>query len=124
MRGNSLDELPVEAMAALKLLSKPYSCARDLCLAPWEFSLRLPHLLDLGVGETVLRRLTASGHIEFADDVSAFRDARRQFIPATGLTFTARSCFVLSAKGAAALNGNGAASHLAPPPRKPQILRG
>ena len=59
--------LPEKAQEALAGLWKAFACARDLKIDPWEFSLQLLHLVDLGVDKSDLRWLVLNGYVTFRD---------------------------------------------------------
>jgi hypothetical protein len=65
--------LPGEAHAVLSALWKAFTCARDLRIDPWEFSLPLLHLVDLGVEKRDLRWLVLRGYVTFRDRGGRFQ---------------------------------------------------
>jgi hypothetical protein len=81
-------------------LWKAFVYARDLQVDRWEFSLRLTHLVELGVAESDLRRLVFGGYVDHADERTTPDDPVRRFRPRANLAFTGRTCFLLSEKGA------------------------
>ncbi len=89
-----------EARAALALLSKPWTCARELKLDPWDFALWLLQLQKLGVSESDLQWLILNGYVDQADDVTTHRDPARCFLRRANVTFSERTCFVLTEAGA------------------------
>jgi len=88
------------ARLALVNLSKPWACARELDFDRWDFALRLLQLQKLGVGESYLRWLILDGYVDQADEVTTYRDPARRFQRRTILTFSERTCFVLTEAGA------------------------
>ncbi len=100
MTAESRKILPYEARAALAHLWKAFACAQDLRIDPWEFSLRLTHLLDLGVDENDLRWLVLNGYADYADEMTTFRDPARRFQCRENVAFSGETCFVITEAGA------------------------
>ncbi len=99
MRTREQHDFPDEARAALAHLWKAFAYARDTELDPWEFALRLLHLIEQGVSESDLRWLVVNGFVQHADEVTTFRDPVRIFQPRENVAFTNETCFVLSEAG-------------------------
>ncbi len=91
--------LPDGARAALAHLWKAFAYAKELDIDPWEFSLRLLHLVELGVDESDLRWLVVNGFVEHSDEITTFRDKDRRFRRACNVAFTSETCFVLTEAG-------------------------
>jgi hypothetical protein len=87
---------------ALGYLWKPFACARDLELSPWDFPLRLLQLHKLGVSDSILRRLVSNGYVDRAEEQPTFRDPARRFRPSANVAFNGETCFVLTEAGALA----------------------
>jgi hypothetical protein len=64
--------LPDTARTALDPLWKSFACAQDLKVDPWDFALRLTHLIDLGVAPSDLRWLVLRGYVTFCDRARRF----------------------------------------------------
>jgi hypothetical protein len=118
------EQIPPEARAALALLWKAFAFARDLDLCPWEFSLRLKHLVELGVTESDLQWLVLHGYVDHADERTTFHDPVLRFQPSTNVAFTVETCFVLGETGALVAGPGGEGADLPPsrPSKSPEIL--
>jgi hypothetical protein len=68
---------------------------RDL----WEFAVSVGSLKAAGAGETDLRRLSAAGLVEQADELLRPRQRRRSFRKRANLGLTDRTCFVITPAG-------------------------
>lgn len=86
--------------AALAALSEAYDYALDLDTTPWDFALELSNLRRQNVTNSDLRWLTGRGYVEHGVEVTVTGDAERTFQHASGLTFSRRTCFVLTPSGA------------------------
>lgn len=95
--------LAVEFQRALEQLAKAGDYARHLHRDPWDFAVEIASLTALGLTTSDLRWLLGMGYIEQARDVSRPSDSARKFQRCDNLTFTAKTCFVLTAAGAAIL---------------------
>ncbi|MGO9112528.1 MAG: hypothetical protein ACLP9L_25135 [Thermoguttaceae bacterium] len=82
-----------EAHAVLSGLWKAFACARDLKIDPWEFSLPLLHLVDLGVDKSNLRWLVLHGYV-------TFRDRGRRCQPGTNVASGSDPRFLITQDGA------------------------
>ena len=94
--------LPDEARAAIVPLWKAFACAQDLNIDPWEFGLRLTHLVDLGVAKSDLRWLVLRGYV-------TFRDRARRFQPGTNVAASSDPRFMITAAEAMAAGISGEA---------------
>ncbi len=90
-------QLPDEAQAALAPLGKAFACAVDLKIDPWEFALRMRHLVDLGVDKGILRWLVLHGYV-------TFRDQARCFQPGGNATAGGDPRFLITEAGAFAMS--------------------
>jgi len=68
-------------------------------LDPWEYSLYLLHLAELGVEESSLRWLVLNGYVEHGKEITTFRDKDRRFHRERNVAFTSKTCFVLTEAG-------------------------
>jgi hypothetical protein len=99
--------LPAKARTALAHLRKACGFARDLRIDPWEFALRLRHLVGLGVDESDLHWLVLNGYVDRADEPLAIRDPARRFQRRANIAFNGETCFVITAAGASVAGPGG-----------------
>jgi hypothetical protein len=93
MKSRSLLKSPTDnpqIQAALYLLRQAWDFAAERNQEAWEFAVPLRSFLSAGVNETELRWLADGGYIEHA---------HRVFQQVPNLTFSEKSCFVLTKKG-------------------------
>jgi hypothetical protein len=96
-----LIELSAGLHAALILLARAYVFARELRCSPWDFSVEITSLREVGLTNTDLRWLVADGYIEHALETSDRSADKRSFQREGMFTFGDRSCVVLTDTGAA-----------------------
>jgi hypothetical protein len=100
MKTDGREALRGKVPAGLVQLWKAFVCARDEAVDAWEFSLHLLNLLQLGLDVSDLRCLILDGYAEHGQEITTFRDARRRFRRGRNVTFTPKTCFVLTESGA------------------------
>jgi hypothetical protein len=83
----------------LALLLTAHHYAVDLGRDCWDFATEIATLRDLGLTRNDFRWLLCKGLVEHAREVIAPGGKGRQFEPQGELTFSARSCFVLTEAG-------------------------
>jgi hypothetical protein len=106
-------ELSQRLRLALGLLKQARDYAQDLELDPWDFAVELDSLQSSGVTVSDLRWLVCKGYAQHATESPANGNGHRRFRPAGPLTLTARSCFVVTGAGIAAVtNGNATVVHV------------
>ena len=88
-------------------LAEAYQYAYDAGCDVWDFAIELPNLLACGLTRSDLRWLVSKGYVEHACEITEARDAHRQFRPVMNLSFTDRTCFVLTPAGVAATSEEG-----------------
>ena len=86
-------------VAAFDSLMKAHAYAQDVGQTSWDFALDIEELGQLGVNSTDLLWLIQKGMLEHAHETTQFGDDRRSFDRDTGLSFSDRSCFVLTKAG-------------------------
>jgi len=91
--------IPNRLGAALAILAEAYhyACASEKDV--WEFALELPNLAAAGVSINGLRWLACSGYVRHGEEIESAADGRRNFRLQAGLSFTQRSCFILTQAG-------------------------
>jgi len=105
--GVPLKELPARLRAALAQLAEARSYARDAQRDVWDFAVEITALHALGLTTSDLRWLACKGYIEHAREVTQPGEDGRAFRPTSNLTFTKRTCCVLTPKGLSFLEGMG-----------------
>jgi hypothetical protein len=86
---------------ALAELLKAYEYAGDTHRGVWDFAVEASLLRQIGLTHSDFRWLTCKGYVQHARDVTESDSTARNFVPDAELAFTKRSCFVLTADGAA-----------------------
>jgi hypothetical protein len=129
LTGLALEEssLPPRIHAALSVLDEARDYARSLGMNPWEFAIEITTLRRLRLSASDLRWMIARGLVEHATELTHLRDCARSFRDSDRNVLSQRSCFVLTAEGAALIGSpscaappsSGASSELAGEP-KPQ----
>lgn len=84
---------------ALEALLKASKYAADTNCSIWDFAVVISELFDLGASESDLRWLVRKGFVEHNREVTIEGDDGRQFRSTGDLTFTRRTCFVLTRAG-------------------------
>ena len=96
--------VPVEGLAlrirtALAQLADAHGYAQDAHRDVWDFAVEIGALYALGLTRGDLRWLTCKGYVEHAREVTQPGEDGRAFRPTGDLTFSKRSCCVLTEKG-------------------------
>jgi len=107
MRTQLPTHLPDKAREVLVALWKAFTCAQDLNIDPWEFSLPLLHLLDLGVDKSDLRWLVLHGYV-------TFRDRGGRFQPGTKVATGSDPRFLITELGVSVADAMGEGADLSP----------
>ena len=89
---------------AVASLLAAYRYAEDTNCSPWDFAVEVSRLRDLGLSNSELRWLVQKGFVEHAREITVPGEDGRQFQPTGNLTFTKRTCFVLTEAGVAHAN--------------------
>jgi hypothetical protein len=87
--------------AALRLLLRAENIAQHVECPVWDFAVEIQSLIALGLTTSDLRLLVQRGYVEHAVEISCPSDTSRRFRPWDNLCFPKRTCFVLTASGAA-----------------------
>ena len=106
MHGNShYDRTPGRASPklapAFEALLEAFDYAADTGTGPWEFAVSIQFLLELGLNDNDLRWLVRKCYVQHAREVTVQGVNGREFQPTGDLTFTRRTCFVLTEAGVA-----------------------
>jgi hypothetical protein len=96
-----------KVQAALDHLVEAYRYAEDVHRDVWDFAVEIASLLALGLTRSDLRWLICKGYVEHAREVTQPGAPGRAFRPAAALTFSKRSCFVLTERGLSRVAGGG-----------------
>jgi hypothetical protein len=87
--------------AAMMELLAAHQYAIDARRDPWDFSLKIHELQALGLKENDFRWLICKQFVRHAREITLPADPRRAFRPEGGLTFSKRTCFIISDEGIA-----------------------
>lgn len=87
--------------AALALLLESRAYAEELERSPWDFAVEIGSLRAAGLTTSDLRWLVCKSHVEHARESTMPGDQTRCFRAGGGLTFSRRTCFVLTETGVA-----------------------
>jgi hypothetical protein len=102
------NRLSRELQSALAELLSAFQSAKDTESAQWDFAVSIRLMSKLGLTMTDLRWLVRKGFVEHAQEVTVLGENGRAFRPTGDLTFTRKTCFVLTEAGVArALQSNG-----------------
>jgi hypothetical protein len=105
--GNGSDSIPNVDLndspisAGFNELLKAYEYACDAGRSVWDLAVEMSLLRKLGLTPSDLRWLVCKGYVQHARDVTRPDDDSREFRSSAELTFSKRSCFVLTDEGAA-----------------------
>ncbi len=94
-----MDRIPSKLIAALGTLLEALEYADDVGSDRWEFAVSVSELLSCGCVHNDLRWLVRRGYVEHAREVTVRGEDGRSFSPTGDMTFTKRSCFVLTDHG-------------------------
>ena len=101
-KARSATSAPINRLSdALAELLKAFEYAGDTRRGVWDFAVEASLLRRIGLTPSDFRWLTCKGYVEHARDVTESDSKSRNFVPDAELAFTKRSCFVLTAEGAA-----------------------
>jgi len=105
MSGNSNGSRACERIAsklkpAFIALLEAFDYAEDTDSELWEFAVAMRRFKELGLSESDLRWLERKGYVEHAREVTRLEDEAREFRHTGNLSFSKRTCFVLTAAGA------------------------
>ncbi|MHB0957928.1 MAG: hypothetical protein ACYC0X_19450 [Pirellulaceae bacterium] len=93
------DDVSPGIREALRQLLEAYDWAMEFGVSPWYFAVEIGELRAARVSHNHLRWLICAGYVEHAQEVPFHSDKGRQFCFLGGLSFTDRSCFVLTEGG-------------------------
>lgn len=110
----------------LLLLLQANRCARECRQDPWEFAAELGELHAAGLSHGHLRWLVCQGYVEHARERTVSGEAKRSFVKPANISFSRRSCFVLTSRGHSLASQLGEVSETvrlaqAPPPAQEGI---
>jgi len=89
---------------AFNLLFEAHRYALDTGNSVWDFAVEIHVLRGAGLSVSDLRWLLCKGYVTKANEVTRTGDEHREFRPGGALTFSRRSCFVLTDQGVACAN--------------------
>lgn len=92
-------EISEELWPAVKALLQASIYAAETNSKVWDFAISMRRLLSLGASETDLRWLVRKGFIEHGREVTVEGDDGREFRSTGNLTFSRRTCIVLTEAG-------------------------
>ncbi len=100
-RDNPPSEIAEKLRRAMATLLEAFDYALDTESDRWSFAIPVHTLHELGLNETDLRWFVRKGYVDHAREVTVPGDDGREFRSTGNLTFTRRTCFVLTDAGAA-----------------------
>lgn len=92
-------ELTPSMRRGMELLTVAYDYAREVQRDDWEFALEIQSLAAAGVNNSELRWLVCKGLVRHAEEKNSDGKKARAFQQAGDVTFSERSCFVLTKEG-------------------------
>jgi hypothetical protein len=96
---NGVVELTPSMRRGISMLSLAYGYAREVERDDWEFALEIQCLTAAGVNNSELRWLVCKGLARHAEEKPSHGGSVRVFQPGGDVTFSPRSCFVLTEAG-------------------------
>jgi len=93
--------IPPRVFEALVLLFESQAYANDLGKSPWDFAIELRSLRRLGLTNSDFRWLVGKQLVDHAREMTLVGERQRSFRRSELLTFSAKTCFVLTAQGMA-----------------------
>lgn len=100
--GSAQDKLPARFRAALALLLDAFEYAEQTNGDRWEYAVEIHELHEAGLTKNDLRFLVRREIVEHASEVTILGNDGRQFQSTGDLTFTERTCMVLTTSGVVA----------------------
>lgn len=94
--------IPAHMLHGLALLLQAHLYAEELSRDVWDFAVEIPGLRAEGLTNSDFRWLVCKEYVEHAREITTPGENGRQFRPAGSLTFSKRTCFVLTTCGVAA----------------------
>lgn len=94
-----LAEIPRRVAEGLLFLRESQEYAEDVGTDHWNFALELRELRSLGLTNSDLRWLAMKGYVEFGRETTLPGEATRSFHRLQGLTFTKRTCCIITPAG-------------------------
>ncbi|MEM1070096.1 MAG: hypothetical protein AAGG48_17825 [Planctomycetota bacterium] len=95
-----MDRIPSKLVMGIGELLEAIEYAEDVCCDRWEFAVSLHQLQSLGCNEASLRWLVHKEVLEHALEVTGTSETGRVFCSQGSVTFSPRTCFVLTDDGA------------------------
>lgn len=96
------DAVPLQARAGLRLALRAYEYAKDVDRKLWDFAVEMASMKEVGLATSDLRWLVCKGYLEHAREITVHGASERQFQKEVALTFSKRTCFVVTKAGARA----------------------
>lgn len=116
--------VPPRIRPGLLLLQDAYYYATELEQDIWDFAVEIESLHSAGLTKSDFRWLVCKGFVEHARETTCNGDDGRAFQPTANLSFTKRSCFVLTQAGKSVLEGMNGVSADTPVWRNGQTTAG
>lgn len=108
-------EMPHRVGEGLRFLLEAKEYAVDVDTDLWNFALELSELRAVGLTNSDLRWLAMKGFVEFGRETTLPGEATRSFHRLQGLTFTKRTCCIITPSGADAVRALGPPTEQAKP---------
>jgi hypothetical protein len=102
---SSAVDVPAPVRTALRILLEAYECAQELKRSVWDFAVEIQSIRAAGLSNSQLRWLVCKGHVAHAAEITQPDQDSRDFRRTGKLTFSKRTCFVLTQDGAAFTRG-------------------
>lgn len=97
--------LPVRFKSAFAILVEAVEYAEQTNGNTWDFAIEIDRLRSLGISENDLRFLVRLELVDHASERTVSRGNGRQFVETGALSFTPRTCFILTPTGITATAG-------------------
>lgn len=89
----------VEFERSLLLLLQAKKLAADVNRTVWDFATEITRLVEIGLSENEMRWLVCKKFVEHREDITQLRDTHRRFRAEHDMSFSKKSCFVLTHAG-------------------------
>ena len=94
-------DFPVRMKEGLSLLLQAIEYAHDLACDVWDFAVAISHLRATGLSDSDFRWLVRKGYVDHSHETTLPGQKGRSFQCGGDLTFSGRTCFVLTGAGTA-----------------------
>lgn len=99
-------EFAVVLQPAIQKLGRAFLYAKNVPCDPWQFAVEMRKLLIEGLTTSDLRWLVMKGFVEHGRELTRACDPQRKFLPVRNLSFSKKTCFILTEAGLALMQSD------------------